>query len=287
MTTTQDLLRRSAPLALATAAQHCHRHAGADCSWYHGPWPYFRLLGVVSTAAVHEQFLGATLAELLRNRVQPRILISGTTDYALLALLLDALAGRPADITVADLCPTPLALCDGYARERGIAISTRAGDILTLTTEHPFDLVCTHAFMGYFDDAARAALVRQWHALLKPGGQLLTVQRIRPDAAPGLVQFSPDQSRAFRDLVLAEATRRRHELDLEPEQLAAAAQVFAERFRSHPIRSREELARLFTDAGFELNTFAFHDIGQHTPGLVSGPSVPAQAEFAHIIATRR
>lgn len=293
-----------AALAMQLADQYCagDAAAGTSCRWYHGPWQYFRRLGVVSTAAVHEQFLLGALqqqAQQHRDRQQAtaaapplRVLISGSTDHAMLALVLQAAAGHPVAVTLADRCPTPLRWCEHYfsgqkaAVTAGSTLDTWAGDLLEFTTDTPFDLICTHAFMGYFDDQARATLVQRWHALLRPGGSLVTLQRLRPDHPPGLARFSAAQAAAFRDQVWQEACARRAELDITPEQLAACAAEFAERFVSHPVRSFTGLQQLFVDAGFALPVFSCEAIGRRTPGELSGPSVPAHADYVHIVATR-
>lgn len=295
-----------AALAMQLAERYCAGDAadGSSCRWYHGPWQYFRQLGVVSTAAVHEQFLLGTLQQLIQqhdDRHQTpaaapplRVLVSGSTDHAMPALVLAAAAGRPVAITVADRCPTPLRWCEHYFSQQaaasgaapGSTLDTWAGDLLAFPADTPFDVICTHAFMGYFDDHARAALVQRWHALLRPGGSVVTLQRLRPDHPPGLARFSAAQAAAFRDQVRQQACARRAELDITPEQLTACAAEFAERFVSHPVRSFTGLQQLFVDAGFALPVFSCEAIGRRTPGELSGPSVPAQADYVHIVATR-
>lgn len=274
-------LRDTAPQALAMASEHC-----VDCGWYHGPWPYFRRLGVVSTAAVHEDFLTGHIRDLACERPALQVLVSGTTDHAMLAMVLDACGSRSAAITVADICPTPLALCRRYAEARGTGIDTFCGNILEFPAEQRFDLICTHAFMGYFDDTERARLIRRWYGLLRPGGSVVTVQRLRENHPPGLARFSPGQAGAFRAQVLQAARDRQDEFDMPAAQLADYAAEFAARFVSHPVRSRTDLRHMFVDAGFALPVFAIHDVGHKAAGAVSGPSVPAQAEYVHIMATR-
>lgn len=285
-----SLLRRSAPLAWSAAPTLCHVDAktGANCSWYHGPWQFFRLLGVVSTATVHEEMMSQALRALARDGNHARVLVSGTTDYAMLALAHDAYAQENAEFspTAVDLCPTPLRLCQWYADEQQFALETHAGNILEYQTGQPFDVICTHAFMGYFDGPARAALLRRWHALLRPGGKLVTVQRLRPGYPDTLARFTPTQADAFRAKVLAEANQHRDLIGITPAALAEMAGLFAAHFVSYPIRSREEIDSLFTTAGFRLQQRDICQTGERQTETEAGPSVTGHAEFAHIVAVR-
>lgn len=286
MTGTDELVR-TAPLAWRASASLCNTDvaAGHDCRWYHGPWQYFRALGLVTTAAVHEQWLRATLAGLLRDGNHRRVLVSGSTDYAMLAIVLDACADArtTADVTVVDMCGTPLFLCEECARARGATIRTRRANILDYTDEQPFDIVVTHAFLGYFDDTRRQALTRRWHALLRPGGAAVTVQRLRPGHPPGLARFSPAQAAAFRDDARIAAERHPKRIDITADALAAAAAQFAERFVSHPVRTPDELRALFVNAGFTPSVLEVHGNRAASAG---GPSVPDQAGYAFLVATR-
>jgi SAM-dependent methyltransferase len=283
------LLLASAPIARAAAAL-CHADPadGHTCAWYHGPWPVFRALGLVSTAAVHEDMMRSALAAIAADGQHNDVLISGCTDFAMLALVRAAWADRPFHATVVDRCATPLRLCAWYAQRHGLDIDTHAGNILDYPREGCFDVICTHAFMGYFDDGARAQLVRRWHALLRPGGRLVTVQRVREHHPPGLVRFTTEQARQFRQDAAAQAQRFPERLGgMSARELADCAIAFTEHFTSHPIRSREAFARLFTESGFRLERLAYDNAAAGGSNTANpGPSVPGSAEYAHVIAVR-
>lgn len=285
--TTAALLRRSAPLAHAEAPARCHVDpaTGVGCNWYHGPWQYFRLLELVSTAAVHEDRLVQALRNAARTRDCTRVLVSGSTDYAMLALVLDAWAaeGVPVDVTVIDLCPTPLWLCEWYARERGVPVTVHATNVLDYDAAQPFDVVCTHAFMGYFDAAGRAALARRWYALLRPGGRVVTTQRLRPGHAAALARFTPEQAAQFHARAAAAHAAQPGATDLPAAAFAACADAFTRHFTSHPVRTRDELVQVFNDAGFRPVEVEL--AGDATPaGATAGPSVPGASAYAHVLA---
>lgn len=76
-------LKLSAPLALRLAPRLCR-----DCAWFHGLWQVLRLLGLNTTPEHHARFFRERLRRECRALDRPRVLISGTADYSLLAHLL-------------------------------------------------------------------------------------------------------------------------------------------------------------------------------------------------------
>jgi hypothetical protein len=60
-----------------------------------------------------------------------------------------------------------------------------------------------------------------------------------------------------------------------------AASQFTEKFVNHAITSKTALESLFTDAGMQFHCIEYHKLDKMSE--LSGPSVPSDAEFAHII----
>ena len=217
-----DLLLESAPLARAKAADVCG--AGypdeGGCAWYHGVWQYFRLLGVVSAPDRHAGFFRDTLGALFAARADARLLISGTADYGLLALVLAIPGADTASITVADRCETPLFLCRWYAERAGHTIATTATDITALEAIEPFDALCCHSFLSQFRPSERPALMASWRRVLRPGGQVITNTRLDPAWREERSGFSPAQVAAFARRV-AEAAKATETPGLETAELKA------------------------------------------------------------------
>ena len=145
----------------------------------------------------HREFYARTLAELIGHGHR-RVLISGSADFNMLEQVYAAfeVAGAAPGITFVDRCPTPVALAEWYATRTKRAVTATASDILDYEDE-PFDLICTHSFMGYFTDEGRKVLARKWASLRRPGGKVFTINRIRPahDTSP---KGAPLSSRAGR-----------------------------------------------------------------------------------------
>ncbi len=280
------LLPESAPLALERAAGLCRRGSGGgeDCDWYHGVWQYFRILGVVATPWMQRHFYERVLGELAATGSHSRVLVSGTSDYAMLALVLHAYArhGVQPEVTVADRCETPLFLNRWYAERHGVRIATRAGDILA-AAGGPHDVICTHSFLGNFPPQRRAELVSVWRKLLRPGGKLVTINRIRPDCS-GEVRFSAGQGEAFRERVLRAAATAPVAIGIEARTLARWAEEYTARYHSWPVGSAAELRALLEDNGFVVERL------EPGPGAAPGPAGPSVAGAAlrlEVVASRR
>lgn len=258
---------------------------GESCAWYHGFWPYLHALDIVTRPDHHGAFYTDNLGALARDGYR-RVLISGAADFNMLQRVYTAFdaAGAVPDIVLLDRCPTAVALAQWYAARVGRAVEGRVGNILDYT-DSPFDIVCTHSFMGYFEDEERRRLARTWAALLRPGGKVVTINRIRPNAT-GAIGFTQNQARDFvrsvRDAALARATP----LDADAEYLAAAAARYAEKFRIRPMGSLVAFERLFDENGFRIEKMDGKEVPRHEGTRVSGPTTPGGATYIHVIATR-
>lgn len=263
--------------------QHCNQ-GELDCSWYHGSWHLLKALGVVSSSAVHEQTLSKLIALSVSSMTSPRILITGSTDETLIRLVHDACQtlGIKENLTAVDICATPLAFMQAYANAQGIRLVTCRCDVLEFAAEEKFDIILTHAFMGYFDDQQRPRLLQKWCQLLSDQGKIITIQRVRPADSPALVSFSPEQTTHFVNAALAAASASDTYSQSELATIETAASEFAKNFVNHAITSKTALESLFLNAGLAFDFLEYHHLQKK--GELSGPSVPSNAEFAHIIA---
>ena len=143
----EEPMLKSAPLMSMISEVMCKgsQMCAEDCSWYHRIWQYLRIFDVASTPTWHYQFYIDSLQRLFAMRKNIKILISGTADYSMLAHLLYAFSklDREDEITVLDLCQTPLVLCEWYASQEGKKIKTIQQDILKFNKQEYFDLIIT------------------------------------------------------------------------------------------------------------------------------------------------
>jgi SAM-dependent methyltransferase len=289
MNSVEEPLAESAPIAREFASRLCYRDpdTGETCSWYHGLWQFLRLLKLVTTPEHHADFYREALGEIANGPGPYRVLVSGAADYSMLAYVLAAFRSqaKEPELTVNDLCETPLALSRWYSDRVGCRINTLRCDVLQLPEESQFDVVCTHSFLGRFPHEKRVQLVEKWRRVLRPGGKVVTVKRIRPGSSGEPTGFSSGEIQAFRDKVLngAGALRASHAID--PLELAEEARIWASRRRTWPVRSSEEILELFENSGFKVDRLSCSPVRSSRSGL-SGPSTLGGADYAQIVAIR-
>ena len=101
----------AARLAYGLSAVHCR-----NCRAYHAVWPYLRLIDPPRGVDSDRNQLIGVLGPLLH--AGSTVLLAGSADAGLAECVLDAAADRPFDLTVMDLCETPLQHCAALLRGR-------------------------------------------------------------------------------------------------------------------------------------------------------------------------
>jgi len=287
---TDEPLALSAPLAARLAEAQCRLDpaVGWSCAWSHGFWQYLRLLGLAVTPDRHAAFLQSALAEVADSRPRARLLISGAVDYAMLAQVAAVWHGRGAmpEITVLDICDTPLELNRWYAERSGFNIRTVKADILEFASPRPFDAICTHAFLGFFDHARRKSLAAKWYSLLSTGGRAITVHRLRPGESE-LVLFTENQIQAYVETVTATARGIAPLPGLDDAALAGLAERYARRLRFYAVPTLHYVDALFRQAGFAIERLFAAPLGGNVKTAGSASTVPGDNPYFHLVATRR
>lgn len=286
----RDLLIASAPLARAWAAEGCWRddNSGEGCQAYHAVWQYLRIIGVVTTLDHHAHLYTEALQGFAADPARRRVLLSGSADYGLLAIVAAAfrqIGAEPA-VTLVDRCETPLKLARWYGEKRGLKVETRQADLLTYESETRFDTICVHSLLGLVRAEDRPLLTRRWHDLLTPGGRVLCVNAISPAHHPAQVRYSAERRAEHRRRVEEAAQACRDSLDIAPETLGEMAFTYSGTVVSNVIRSRAEITALFEDAGLVIEEQRFGRLGVDDGHHFSGPTPPEKREYAWVIARR-
>jgi SAM-dependent methyltransferase len=247
-----------------------------------------RLFELGISPSHHADFLLDAFSKTVVCGQTVRVLVSGAIDYSTFSHVLWAChqLGATADVTVVDLCETPLFLNLWYAQRVGVPVRTVRRSILDFECGTPFDIICTNAFFGQFSRQRRPDLMARWHRLLVPGGRVITVAPFRPGETREMVGFSAEEAYALRQAVLLGAKRFRGYLDLAPEELARLAEAFAARMKIYPIGSLEEMATLFRTGGFSLDHLSSAPPAKPTEDRLTGPAVCRSAEYALILARK-
>jgi SAM-dependent methyltransferase len=283
-------LELSAPLARQLASRLCRKNpaTGDSCEWSHGFWQYLRILGLAPVPRRHADFYREAFEQLVASSSRPKILISGAGDYGMLALVIGLFreGGIEPQVTVVDVCETPLALNRWFAERESIEIHTHCSDLLTYRSDVPLDLICTHSFFGQFSPAQRPVLLASWHRLLRPGGAVVTVTQIRPAATCETIRFTPAQAEAFCAVALKRATEMRSVLDIEPEEVLRGAQRIVSQKSIYSVTSLEDIRSLFEQAGFRMQRLFSARLVSGVDSEISGPGTSGSGNYGHIVAIR-
>jgi hypothetical protein len=270
----------TAPIAHELAGVLCQGDhvSPEDCSWYHTIWQYLRIFNMVSTPTWHADFYLNSLQKIAENSNCHRVLVSGTADYSMMAHIIWAYTAcsKEPEITVLDLCETPLFLCKWYGKSFAKRIHTASADILTYQANKPFNLIATDAFLTRFAPEGRLAVVRKWYDLLSPNGFVVTTIRIEPGSSNKQVRATPSEADIFRRRALQEARKWQSFIRCHAEQIADLAQRYAERMTSYSLGSEAEVKSLFSDAGFKIEQCNLNTV----------PGEMASTLYAEIVARR-
>ena len=253
-----------------------------DCRAYHRAWPLIRRLGLGAGPEGQGDFLGPAVADCLAHGGSD-VLVSGAADEALVRLVAEA-ASRPPAFTVLDRCATPLRLNAEYARRAGLSLSTVRSDILDYLPGRRFDLIVTHSFLTSFAPASLARLMGRWFELLRPGGRVVTVVRVRPDGAAR--RFTAEGAGRLAEEVQLRAPACPAAAAIPADRLADAVHRYAtSRPGSHPFRALEEVTTPFLAAGFGLREASLQDAIPRVRGI-EGPGLARDGSYACVIAAR-
>jgi hypothetical protein len=251
-----DLLLQSALLMRATAREQC---VGgyidpSSCRWYHEAWQYLRLLRLVETPRLHEQFFKNYIAKYLETATRANILLCGLADYEMCAVVLDALGTTHSTghrITALDVCDTPLRNTEWYAQQRHTRVVTRRADATdTGLAAASFQLVVTDAFLTKLPREKREAVVTEWRRILVDGGQVLTTVKIGTHGNDP-IKADARQVTEYSQRAVDGVRRLPSDGRIDAHEVESLAHEYAERNVSYPIEADEEVHALFS--GFDVS----------------------------------
>lgn len=284
-----DPVAAAAPLARRLARDHCRidPQTGESCAWYHGARLYIRALGIgqCSIPQSHHDFFARALADLAADRNFSSILVSGSADYAMPRLIIEAFdrVGRMPALSVVDICETPLRLIGWYAARHDLAIALQHSDIIDHEAESAADVLCTHHLFNYFAAQDRPRVVAKWHALLRPGGKLVVVSRYRSAAGPSGASARAGRE-AFTAAMVAAARAQAPSLGVASEELVEMIHTYRAQIRAQCLDSAEELRRLLELSGFAIERYDV--LAQRRGATAGGLTRQESADAVGVIARR-
>jgi SAM-dependent methyltransferase len=212
----QEDLPRLAAESFELASRLCR-----SCRDMHALGPYIRLVRGWGSVEPPSSPLQSRLTELIAAG-RRKVLIAGSQDTGLLALVARAGVGRPPEITVVDRCATPLELCRRRAGHWNLPIETVQEDLTDLDMRECFDIILVHFTLHHISNERRADVLARLCRALRRSGRLLlsfhTSGRVEPD-------LESESSNQFADWVI-------EELERIPVSLPEVREAFRARLRA-------------------------------------------------------
>jgi len=286
-----ETLKISAPIVWELAPRTCVKNLSDnhDCTGYHRLWQYLMLWGVTTSMRPESTRFIEDFRELARGGEFRNIFISATADYNMLAHVLSAYQAEaaPVDVTVLDICETPLVANRWYAEHMGASIETIQADIYKYEPTRLYDVVTTHSFFLWVSLAQQNRLIKKWHEMLRPGGKLITSTRLYAGELDSLLALNEEDALDFRDRVRQAAVRNAADMDIseDPDVIAAIGYDYMTRNRKRYVVNSVQVYRdLFEKAGYEIECMELCDDSKRNVR----PTGPTRGNLGrlHIIARR-
>lgn len=252
----QEYLYKSAHMMSEAALVLCsYDHMNLEgCYWYHSVWQWLRLLNMVSTPSWHHEFYTNQLYEILKDKNNQNILISGTADYSSLAYTIKASEEANCSnnkFEVLDLCETPLFACKWYAKIKGVNLNTMKKSIFELDNENKYDLICTDAFLTRFSKQQISDILKIWKTALRKNGKVLTTVRVYDEKYNHIDVPHNEKVAEFKQNAYARAVKW-HNINISPLTLSMRAEEYAKTMKSNKIGTQEEILKSFEDIGLRI-----------------------------------
>lgn len=263
-------LSDSADINYNIAVHNCQNGimSNGDCTWYHSVWQYLRIINKVSSPEWHATFYETCFNKLFTEKENPKILISGTADYSLLAYVYNSSKkmNNKAEIFVLDTCKTPLKICEWYAEKHGFKIKILNMSVLDLSQlSTKFDLICSDAFLTRFTKIEAKVVVSNWYDVLNENGMVVTTVRTREY---GNFENDEHKNNYIKDCV-DRFQKWEGYFNISIKLFEQMVEDYVNKMYSHNIGSKNTITTMFKNVGFvfdEISTI------NDTPGELSETS---------------
>lgn len=176
--------RENLRICLEWAPQYC-----VACSDFHISFAVRRWSGRSMGMTRDGENVTALVAQALRRRLEsetaPSVLIAGAADTGLLHAVLEAAVreggeglARSLDITIVDLCETPLEMCRRYAERLGLTIRTTRSDLGSFVPSKPFGIILMHGVLAFFPADRRREYMQRISGWLDEDGYVVSATQV-------------------------------------------------------------------------------------------------------------
>lgn len=212
-----------------------------DCSWYHGNWMLLRYLGVVSNPYWHEKFYRNALENVCDIK-KDNLLVAGTADFSM-PLLCSEIGVN--NVSVCDICKTPLKICSRVSEYLNLNWNTFAHDICS-GISMKYDVVINDAFLSRFKN--KEIPLKGIANTLNSGGYYVTTLKMGKLNRGGEVEDSVKKH-------FIEKVERRyfeHSNSLPEVSIQDIANEYVKKMSSFPVSGEMEVYQLFETARLKV-----------------------------------
>ncbi len=246
-------LTESADINFYTANKFCKNGimSTGNCQWYHAIWQYLRIIDKVSSPEWHSNFYQKCFNDVFKYKKNPKVLISGTADYSLLAYVYNSSkeTNNEAEIFVLDTCQTPLKMCQWFSEKMGFDIKILNMSIFDLEQLYQtFDLICSDAFLTRFDIEDAKRVISCWKEALCEGGAVVTTVRIREDKG--------QEKNGLKETYIRDCVDRFKKwegyFDITMSKFTSMVNEYAQKMTSHDLGDQKSVYNMFKSQGFQV-----------------------------------
>jgi SAM-dependent methyltransferase len=237
-----------------------------SCGHMHALWPYIRLARASTGVEGASSRLDSILSELVAEGYR-RVLIAGSQDTGLLALVARAAGTSTIEITVLDRCASPLESCRRLAQAWSLPIETMQRNLMNLEVQDRFDIALVHGTLHYIPPDRRVDVLVRLRQALRPAGVLVLLFNT---GSRVIGELSSEGRSYYATWVIEELRRVGVPLPEEREAFAARLCFHAENreHREGAFGRPEEVIELLARSGFDVRQW--FEIGVKLANPVQG-----------------
>ena len=220
-----------------------------DCAWYHGNWMLFRYLGLVSNPYWHEVFYMKALTNIVGSS-DKKVLVAGTADFSMPLLCQEV---GVSNISVCDICDTPLIICKKASDLLNAYWNVFNQDVTVVSDTH-YDVIVNDAFLSRFQEK-QDVLTGISNLLLDEGYYITTLKK-------GSVNRGGEVSQELKERFLNKARERYlSNIDVLPQvDIDDAITTYVDRMSSYPIDSADSIINMFSSSNLKVVSLETGDV---------------------------
>ena len=228
-----------------------------SCRGYHQAWPLLQVLQLISGLSVERKEIVQHLQQRNNDLKVKSVLIAATADFGLLSVLHEAFGEtiKDIDVTVVDMCQTPLNLCSAYATQMGFEIETIQENLMYFDKEKKYDVIIGHSILSFIMPNDRYDFIDNLTSHLTSNGQIFLYQSIRPDKVNEILKFDKKETVQWIENAMVAYHKFKNRLQwLSEENLKKLIVEFCRVKQTYAVSSEANITDIFSKLGYHVKT---------------------------------